>query len=990
MKSLVMYLSIVVVLTAGVVSAGTYSGGEGTPEMPYQINNAADWQELMTTPENWGDYFILTQDIDLAGIEVMPVGTAEHGFYGIFDGNGHTISNAVINQPDDDYVGLFGRVSSYGTITRLGVKDITVTGYYYVGGLAGYTYDGIISGCYATGVVNGYCLVGGLVGYSNFGSLSACYARADVSGDSTIGGLVGSDCDSSIADCFAVGLVSGNSEVGGLMGWSWKASHTTTACFWDIETSGTTDGVGSMDPDPAGVMGRTTAEMKTEATFTDAGWDFDANDGDEADWTMRADDYPHLLWEVFSHINGQGTEMDPYLISSVNDFLEFADKANAAKYWAQGVFTRLETDLDLQGIDFEPIGGTYDDGEGNYIDLHFEGNFDGNGHTIANVVINRPEQYYVGLFGYIGTDGAVRRLGVENVSVTGQSNVGGLAGYCEGTIEFCYTSGQVTGNYSGGLTGTCDHGTIVSCYSACSVSGGDCLGGLAGFCSFATITTSYSTGSVSGNQTVGGLVAYGLFTTITHCYSAGLVSGNSLAGGLCGSNLYGAVTSCYWDMESSQQQYSSGGTGMTTAEMKMQSNYSEWDFAGTWWMPIDGYPRLMSATRYAGAGTEAEPYQIRSAEDWQTLMRVPGDWDKHFIVTADLDFSGMVLTPVAPDTLASMAYQFEGIRFTGSLNGQGHTLRNVEIYQPDKDFVGLFGSIGVDGQVENLNLEDIIVTGRLSVGALAGENYTGTIIHCTTHGTVNGSYWHCGGLVGDNNGGVISMSQAKGTVLGNTWVGGLAGYHHNGGTIQSCYAGAEVRGTSYLGGLAGFIEDWTSTIVDCYATGDVTGSTTVAGGLVGYLRFGFIQQCYCRGDVFCPANAGGLVGYNVPGSGYLSDLFWDTQTCHLTAGVGGGDAGGVAGKTTTEMKNTSTYPWNFTETWAICDGMNYPRLQWQRLAGDFACPDGVAIEDLQYLAGQWLAMDCGLLNDCDGADLDTSGAVDMADFVLFAGQWMMN
>jgi hypothetical protein len=260
--------------------------------MPYQINNAADWQELMTTPENWGDYFILTQDIDLAGIEVMPVGTAEHGFYGIFDGNGHTISNAVINQPDDDYAGLFGRLSSYGTITRLGVKDIAVTGYYYVGGLAGYTYDGIISGCYATGTVNGYCLVGGLVGYSNFGSLSACYARADVSGDSTIGGLVGSDYDSSIADCFAVGLVSGNSEGGGLMGWSWKGSHATTACFWDIETSGTTDGVGGMDPDPAGVMGRTTAEMMAEAMFTDAGWDF-------ADtwrtWYPPEEHYPELF-----------------------------------------------------------------------------------------------------------------------------------------------------------------------------------------------------------------------------------------------------------------------------------------------------------------------------------------------------------------------------------------------------------------------------------------------------------------------------------------------------------------------------------------------------------------------------------------------------------------------------------------------------------------------------------------------------------------------
>lgn len=660
-----------------------------------------------------------------------------------------------------------------------------------------------------------------------------------------------------------------------------------------------------------------------------------------------------------SYLDGAGSEQEPYLIRSISEFMVFADRANAVPYWASGVYIRLETNLDLEGIDFEPIGGTYDDGEGNSIDLSFDGMFDGNGHTIANASIERMGQDYVGLFGRIGTEGAVYRLGVVNGRFGGQNYVGGLAGYNGGTIEACYTSGQAAGSYAGGVAGYCAN-RITSCYSESTVNGGVFVGGLAGYCLFGTIQSSYS---------------------------AGLVGGESFAGGLVGWAFSSTVLSCYWDVDTSQQQNSAVGTGKSQAEMKMQSTYSDWDFGGTWWMPADGYPRLLSASRYAGAGTEAEPYQIRSAEDWRTLMRVAGDWDKHFIVTADLDFSGMVLTPVAPDMVASMDYQFEGTPFTGVVDGQGHTLRYIVMSQPNEDFVGLFGAIGAGGRVENLRLEAILVQGRLSVGALAGLNQ-GTIAGCRSEGVVEGDYYHCGGLVGDNNGGTISMSQTKGTVLGDLWVGGLAGYHHNGGTIQSCYAGAEVRGRSYLGGLAGFMEDWTSTIVDCYATGDVTGTTTIAGGLVGYLRFGFVRQCYSMGDVVCPANAGGVLGYNISGSGWLSDLFWDTQTCHLTVGVGGGDAGGVAGKTTAQMKSASTYPWDFTETWAMCDGINYPRLQWQRLAGDFACPDGVAIEDLQYLAGQWLASDCGLLNHCDGADMDLSGSVDMADFVLFAGQWM--
>ena len=944
-----------------------YSGdGDGSEESPYQIGNALDWQELMATPDDWGSYFILTTDIDLAEMTVTPVGNSNFRFYGIFDGGGHKISNVVIDMPGDNYVGLFGNVGSYGTISNLGVDNITVTGNYYVGGLAGYTYDGIITGCYATGTINGYSLVGGLVGYSNFGWLSACYAKADVAGDSTVGGLVGGDYDSSIADCFAAGQVRGYMEIGGLAGWSWKASHTTAACFWDIDTNGTNYGVGNVDPDPAGVMGKTTAEMKIDSTFTDAGWDFDENDGDAADWKMLPNDYPHLQWEVFSNVNGQGTETNPYLISSIDDFLLFANKANAGQYWAAGVYTRLEADLNFQGVSLTSIGGSYDDGQGNYTDVPFEGNFEGNHHIIFGATLVQEDQGYIGLFGMVGTHGVISRLGVENVTATGLYNVGGLAGSNKGTIRFCYTTGQIAGeDNAGGLAGYSYAGTITSCYSKCSVSG------------------TYSTG---------GLVGHNVDGSIAESYSTGLVSGIYDKGGLIGYNLDGMVSSCFWDTNTSNQPTSMGGEGRTTAQMKTLSTFTiaGWDFDAIWFMPNNDYPRLWWEPRYsAGQGTSDNPFQISSTDDWLELTSIPGDWNKHFILTADLDFTGVnALTPVAPDTIASTDYQFEGIRFTGSMNGQGHTLHNAVIYQPNHDFVGLFGSIGVDGRVENLNLEDISVTGRLSVGALTGENYTGTIIHCTTHGTVNGSYWHCGGLVGESNGGLISKCSAKGTVNGTNWVGGLVGYHHNNGTINACSAAAEVNGTSIVGGLAGFEEDWNSYIRESYATGTVTATTTQAGGLVGRLQSGFIQQSYSTGDVFCPSNAGALLGYNTPGSGYLSDLFWNTETCHLAVGVGGGSSAGVTGQNTDQMKTLSTFPWDFTTVWSICEQTNYPRLQWQIPLGDFACPDGVSVEDLQYFATQWLKDDCAVFNQCEGTDLDNSDNVDLADFVIFANQWM--
>jgi hypothetical protein len=962
-RFIVVVLSAVFFFTESVFS-GTYSGGTGLGELPYLISTVLDWQELMATPGDWGSYFILTTDINLTGVTVTPVGNSSDAFYGVFDGNGHKISHAVIDPSGDNYVGLFGNVE-YATISNLGADPISVTGYYYVGGLAGYTYGAIISGCFTTGTVNGYNPVGGLVGYSNFDSITNCYSRAAVTGDSAVGGLVGGDYDSSITTCFSTGLVGGYSDTGGLVGWSWKNWRTTTACFWDTETSGTNNGVGSANPDPAGVSGKTTVEMKTQATFTDADWDFADDDGDAAGWKMQPDDYPHLQWEVLSNVNGQGTEMNPYLISSAADFLQFADNANAATYWAQGVYTRLEADLNLQGVSLTPIGGSYDDGQGNYTDVPFEGHFEGNHHIIFGATLVQADQEYIGLFGMVGTHGVISRLGVENVTATGLYNVGGLAGSNKGTIRFCYTTGQITGtSLTGGLAGYSYAGTITSCYSKCSV---------------------------SGYSNVGGLVGHNLGSSIADSYSTGLVSGSYFKGGLIGSESNGTVSSCFWDTTTSNQPTSMGGEGRTTAQMKTLSTFTiaGWDFDTTWFIPNNDYPRLWWEPRYsAGQGTADNPYQISSTNDWQQLISIPGDWNKYFILTADLDFTGINLTPVAPDTIASTGYPFEGIRFTGFLDGQGHTLRHVEIYQPNQDFVGLFGSIGTGGQIKNLNLENISVTGRMSVGSLAGENYAGTIIRCTTHGTVNGSDWHCGGLVGESNGGSISQCSAKGTVNGDYWVGGLAGYLHNDGTINSCSAAATVNGTSIVGGLVGFEEDWGSSVMDSYSTGTVTATTTQAGGLVGRLQSGFIQQSYSTGDVFCPANAGALLGYNASGSGTLTDLFWNTQTCHLTVGVGNGNSAGVAGRTTAQMKMLSTFPYDFELTWAICEQTNYPRLRWQITMGDFACPDGVALEDLQHLAAQWLAEDCSAFNNCAGADLDLSEKVDLADFLIFAGHWL--
>jgi len=99
-----------------------------------------------------------------------------------------------------------------------------------------------------------------------------------------------------------------------------------------------------------------------------------------------------------------------------------------------------------------------------------------------------------------------------------------------------------------------------------------------------------------------------------------------------------------------------------------------------------------------------------------------------------------------------------------------------------------------------------------------------------------------------------------------------------------------------------------------------------------------------------------------------------------------------------EMKQQSSFVgWDFTnetangtnDYWRMCvDGVDYPRLNWESIAGDFMCPDGVNVEDLDYFIQRWLLGDCASSNNCGGADIDGSGVVDSADFAIFAQHWL--
>ncbi len=234
--------------------ATSFNGGSGTSANPYIISTPEQLAYLasLVNSNNSGynkSYYKLTEDINLGGREWTPIGkgvaatdltaSSSYAFMGVFDGDGHTVSNFKITASntttDTSYVGLFGNIYGGNTtsVANLNVADFTidVTRRSYtlaVGGLAGACY-GVISSCgtsggtitaKTTGSTNATCYAGGLVGRNQGGAITKCYARTNVTTYTTgsgchsyAGGLVGYITSGSVTYSYATGNVSATSEV---------------------------------------------------------------------------------------------------------------------------------------------------------------------------------------------------------------------------------------------------------------------------------------------------------------------------------------------------------------------------------------------------------------------------------------------------------------------------------------------------------------------------------------------------------------------------------------------------------------------------------------------------------------------------------------------------------------------------------------------------------------------------------------------------------
>jgi filamentous hemagglutinin family protein len=550
-----------------------------------------------------------------------------------------------------------------------------------------------------------------------------------------------------------------------------------------------------------------------------------------------------------------------------------------------------------------------------------------------------------GLVGTNDSDGSIERSHANVVVSAGgtgyQPWVGGLVGQNSGTIFQSYAEGAVTGTSAMGVAGK--------------------MGGLVGYNSGGTVSQSYALGSVWGNAAsdVGGLVGHNT-GIISETYASGRVTGGASGrtGGLVGNNTEdGNVSRSFFDADTTLQSRGIGNNAEATGvarlsalgdDARQQSSYDGWNFGtnpqmmgNAVWFMIDGFTRPFLRSEWSAVITNAHQLQLMAMNGYANYTLANNINLGPILNNASNMWGANGFAPIGtgsllPNTNAGLNL----IAFNGVFDGQGHTIDGLRISSSTglSDSFGLFGAIGPDGAVRNLNLTNADISadptrsGAQYLGVLAGRNQ-GSISNVTVSGAVRGGnsdYVTAGGLVGENsyveavigqpsssrissssadvavtaggrwstagglagtNSGRIVSSSANGAVMGgiNGRTGGLVGANY--GALRDVFAVGPVGAGNggVIGGLAGY--SWGGAIENAWATGSVTGGNGgTVGGLIGH-NGSMLANVWASGDIQgVGAIAGGLIGDNW---GTINHA-WASGDVNISAGASG-SAGGLIG-----------------------------------------------------------------------------------------------
>lgn len=619
---------------------------------------------------------------------------------------------------------------------------------------------------------------------------------------------------------------------------------------------------------------------------------------------------------------GSGSPANPYQLSTFNNLVWLMQTPSMwSLHYIQtdNIDASASTQLD-SGAGWTPIGNGA---------TMFTGSFDGCGYEILGLSLSRASTYYTGMFGYANA-ATLSRIHLRNINMRGFIYAGGLVGVLtSGKMNNCSATGSIIGNtVVGGLLGYANHNTVITnCYAQVSVQGSEHVGGLAGQNGFNN--------------------AY-----YYHCYSSGAVYGGTTynQGGFIGNSGGGTAKYCFWDTQSSGQASSPLGTPKTTTQMKQQSTYETWNFS-TQWSIAEGvsYPNLsllagwetpdiVSIGALSGSGTQSDPYQIYNAAQLNAIRLAPAAWYKLF---SDIDLSSSVVWNHGQGWLPIGS---SSTPFTGHLDGNGYKLINLSINLPQTDYVAMFANTQ-NATFMNLHLQNARVMGKNFSGTLIADGYGGTIrnirVSCQLI-AANNSGGLCGrltnslvnGCMADVN--IPNAGDKVGALLGSLGSSGSIT-----GTLSQSYSLGSINAGWNLGGLVGYL-NW-GYINDCYSLAYVSGGRMIGGvvGVVGGSNPGHVSCCYGAGEITLGSGgsfAGGVIGFLYDNS-TVSNSYWDIDSTGIPNDIQN------RGRTHAQMiypGSQSTFAaWDFANVWrhdtngSVNSG--YPYLAWQ----EQSLPDAV-------------------------------------------------
>lgn len=864
-----------------------YSGGVGTSGEPFRIGSPSDLISLSNNDGDWGAYFVQTADIVFDadetqvdwdgngilepagndGLGFSPIGNSAVYFTGHYDGQNHSVSNLYINSSSSD-IGMFGAGNGC-LVENLGLNNVSVVGYSYVGGLMGILKAGTITRCYATGSAFGSGnyneSIGGLVGESYVGSsISYCHSDCMVGGAYyNIGGLVGLNTNAStISYCYSTGSVQGSASnnVGGFVGANYKSTITNSYSNSDVSGDGLYFG---------GFVGQNENSLSSISNCYSKG-DVIRTDG--------ADTY----YGGFCGFNRSGVIQHCYSLSAVNysnggtpTNAGFASRQDGTPTYTNNYFNS-ETSGQGSGIGADARTTDQMKSQGTYSSWDFVTNW-----SIQSIgYISYP---YVKSITYDepGSEPEVNPIpGVVSVSPTAQASAIIFNDLSVSSFAINWTKGNGVRRavFVKEGTGTITNPSNGSTYSASADwnSKGSQLGVSGYYCVYSGTESGVMLTNIRNNV----------------LYSVQIFEFN----GSAGSELYNTNTAA-GNPNSHMIRYS-GGKGTqddpyqiaTTEDLIVLSN----------------------------SNTDWQSYFIQTTDIAFGTDKETVDWDGNGTAAWD-----------ANDQLGFSPIGNEAINFQGQYNGQGYSISNLYINRPADDNIGLFGRTD-DSDVQSIGLENVSVTGNRSVGGLVGYNGNySTVANCSSSGNVNGNSNYVGGIVGDNEHSSINNSFFNGIVAGNEYyTGGIVGYNSGFGIVDYCYSSGTVFGKYYAGGLAG-VNDFFSIISNSYSIADViraSGDDTRFGGFCGD-NSSVIQYCYSAGSVTYSGAANpvdkGFVGNSSSTPTHTGNYF-DSESSSQTSGIG---AIAVAGA---EMRSQGNFAdWDFSTVWDIQTGQytSYPYLR---------------------------------------------------------------